>query len=84
MRGVGFVSCGGEEVRGSTFVELSMMEEEHEVYGGDIPEEVEGDLEGDLDGHPDDGNIKVDDVVTDDAASKVLSFCTSFLHFLLT
>lgn len=47
------------------------MEEEHEVYGGEIPEEVEGDLEVDLDGQPDDGVTKVDDVVTDDAASKV-------------
>lgn len=47
------------------------MEEEHEVYGGDIPEEVEGDMEGDLDAHPDDLNLKVDDVGADDVASKV-------------
>ncbi|KAJ7532347.1 hypothetical protein O6H91_14G083600 [Diphasiastrum complanatum] len=43
------------------------MEEEHEVYGGDIPEEVEGDMEADLDGHADDGDPKADD-----AASKEL------------
>ncbi|CAM6084349.1 unnamed protein product [Calypogeia fissa] len=48
------------------------MEEEHEVYGGEIPEEVEGDLEVDLDGQPDDGVTKVDDVVADDASSKEL------------
>ncbi|CAK9212471.1 unnamed protein product [Sphagnum troendelagicum] len=48
------------------------MEEEHEVYGGDIPEEVEGELEGDLDGQPDNGSIKTDEVVADDAASKEL------------
>jgi hypothetical protein len=44
-----------------------MMEDEHEVYGGDIfPEE------GDLDGNPINESIKVDgDVVPDDAVSKV-------------
>jgi polyadenylate-binding protein 2 len=43
-----------------------MMEDEHEVYGGDIfPEE------GDLDGNPINESIKVDgDVVPDDAVSK--------------
>lgn len=53
------------------------MEEEHEVYGGDIPEEVEGDMEGDLDAHPDDLNLKVDDVGADDVASKVSSLARS-------
>jgi polyadenylate-binding protein 2 len=48
------------------------MEDEHEVYGGDIPEEVEGELEGELDGQPENGSIKADDVVGDDAASKEL------------
>ncbi|XP_024356763.1 polyadenylate-binding protein 1 isoform X1 [Physcomitrium patens] len=48
------------------------MEEEHEVYGGDIPEEVEGDIEGDLDGEPDDLVLKGDDTTTDEAASKEL------------
>lgn len=48
------------------------MEEEHEVYGGEIPEEVEGDLEGDLDGHPEDGH-KLDELGGDDAATKVFS-----------
>lgn len=47
------------------------MEEEHEVYGGEIPEEVEGDLEGDLDGHPEDGH-KLDELGGDDAATKEL------------
>lgn len=47
------------------------MEEEHEVYGGDIPVEVEGDIEGDLDGEPDDLLLKGDDTATDEAASKV-------------
>jgi len=46
------------------------MEEEHEVYGGDIPEEAEGDIEVGLDGEPED--LKVDDTVTDEAASKEL------------
>eukprot|EP00245_Coleochaete_scutata_P002759 TRINITY_DN13856_c0_g1_i1.p1 TRINITY_DN13856_c0_g1~~TRINITY_DN13856_c0_g1_i1.p1 ORF type:complete len:223 (-),score=53.02 TRINITY_DN13856_c0_g1_i1:696-1364(-) len=36
------------------------MEDEHEVYGGDIPEEVEGDMEGDMDGQGDDGATKGD------------------------
>jgi polyadenylate-binding protein 2 len=49
------------------------MEEEHEVYGGDIPEEVEGDIEVGLDGEPED--LKVDDTVTDEAASKVIIVC---------
>lgn len=51
------------------------MEEEHEVYGGDIPDEVEGDIEGDSDGEPDDLLLKGDDINTDEAASKVASFC---------
>lgn len=42
-----------------------MDEEEHEVYGGDIP--VEGDLEGDLDAH----NPDVDMSTADDDAVKV-------------
>ncbi|KAG0556646.1 hypothetical protein M758_11G067600 [Ceratodon purpureus] len=48
------------------------MEEEHEVYGGDIPDEVEGDLEADSDGEPDDLLLKQDDAPTDEAASKEL------------
>lgn len=55
-----------------------MMEDEHEVYGGDIPEEVEGELEGELDGQPENGSIKADDVVGDDAASKVYMFFPSW------
>ena len=47
------------------------MEEEHEVYGGDIPDEVEGDIEGNSDGEPDDLLLKQDDPATDEAASKV-------------
>jgi hypothetical protein len=47
------------------------MEEEHEVYGGDIPDEVEGDIEGDSDGEPDDLLLKGDDIPTDEVASKV-------------
>ncbi|KAJ7538411.1 hypothetical protein O6H91_11G046700 [Diphasiastrum complanatum] len=45
------------------------MEEEHEVYGGEIPEEVEGDMDGaaDLEGRADDADPKADD-----AASKEL------------
>jgi hypothetical protein len=56
------------------------MEEEHEVYGGDIPEEVEGELEGDLDGQPDNGSIKTDEVVADDAASKVYIAVSHFCY----
>jgi hypothetical protein len=57
-----------------------VIEEEHEVYGGDIPEEVEGELEGELDGQPENGSIKADDVVGDDAASKVyMSFPSWFI-----
>jgi polyadenylate-binding protein 2 len=48
------------------------MEEEHEVYGGDIPDEVEGDIEGDSDGEPDDLLLKGDDIATDEVASKEL------------
>lgn len=47
------------------------MDEEHEVYGGDIPDEVEGDLEVDSDGEPDDLLLKGNDGATDEAASKV-------------
>lgn len=47
------------------------MDEEHEVYGGDIPDEVEGDLEVDSDGEPDDLLLKGDDIATDEVASKV-------------
>ena len=50
------------------------MEEEHEVYRGDIPNEVEGDIEGDFDGEPDDLLLKQDDPATDEAASKVSAF----------
>jgi hypothetical protein len=57
-----------------------VMEEEHEVYGGDIPEEVEGELEGDLDGQPDNGSIKTDEVVADDAASKVYIADSTFCY----
>eukprot|EP00850_Spirogloea_muscicola_P018691 SM000174S03346 [mRNA] locus=s174:172666:174631:+ [translate_table: standard] len=45
------------------------MEDEHEVYGGEIPE-VEGDLDGE-DGLAEDG-AKADDAAGDDAASKEL------------
>eukprot|EP00850_Spirogloea_muscicola_P014859 SM000109S14173 [mRNA] locus=s109:410873:412861:- [translate_table: standard] len=45
------------------------MEDEHEVYGGEIPE-VEGDLDGE-DGQAEDG-AKADDAAGDDAASKEL------------
>eukprot|EP01018_Ginkgo_biloba_P035072 Gb_34131 [translate_table: standard] len=44
------------------------MEEEHEVYGGDIPEEVEGDMEGDMEAHPQD----VDMTKADEDAAKEL------------
>lgn len=47
------------------------MEEEHEVYGGDIPEEVEGDMDAGLDEEPDDLVLK-DDPTTDEVASKEL------------
>ena len=47
------------------------MEDEHEVYGGDIPDEVEGEIEADTDGEPDDLVLKGDDTTTDEAASKV-------------
>jgi polyadenylate-binding protein 2 len=52
------------------------MEDEHEVYGVDIPEDVEGDLEADLEGHP---YVKEEDITSDDVASKVKSL-PSFLH----
>lgn len=42
-----------------------MEEEEHEVYGGDIPDE--GDMEGDMDSH----GADVDMVHTDEDAIKV-------------
>lgn len=45
------------------------MEDEHEVYGGDIPEEMEGEMEGDTEAHqPDVDMAKADE----DAASKDL------------
>ncbi|XP_024403289.1 polyadenylate-binding protein 2 isoform X1 [Physcomitrium patens] len=47
------------------------MEEEHEVYGGDIPDEVEGELEGDSDGDCEDLLLK-GDIGIDEAASKEL------------
>jgi hypothetical protein len=47
------------------------MEEEHEVYRGDIPDEVEGDIEGDSDGETDDLLLEGDDIATDEVASKV-------------
>ena len=47
------------------------MEDEHEVYGGDIPDEVEAEVEADSDGEPDDLLLKGDDTPTDEAASKV-------------
>lgn len=43
-----------------------MEEEEHEVYGGEIP--VEGEMEGDMDSH----HADVDMSAADDAAVKVL------------
>lgn len=48
------------------------MEEEHEVYGGDIPDEVEGELEGDSDGEGEDVLLK-GDIGIDEDASKVSS-----------
>lgn len=47
------------------------MEEEHEVYGGDIPEDVEGDMETDLEGHPYGRVGKDEDGIGEDTASKV-------------
>lgn len=45
------------------------MEDEHEVYGGDIPEEMEGEMEADTEAHhPDVDMAKADE----DAASKDL------------
>eukprot|EP00897_Mesotaenium_endlicherianum_P004363 jgi/Mesen1/3955/ME000209S02964 len=48
------------------------QEEEHEVYGGEIPEEAEGDLEGDMDAQHDEANAKAEDGAGDDVASKEL------------
>lgn len=45
-----------------------MEEEEHEVYGGEIPDE--GEMEGDMDSHAAD----VDMSAADDDAVKVLLF----------
>ena len=56
------------------------MEDEHEVYGGDMPEDAEGDLEADLEGNP---YIKEEDIMGDDAGSKVKSlpsFCFLILQ----
>ena len=62
------------------------MDEEHEVYGGDIPEDVEGDMETDLEGNPYVRVGKDEDGIGEDAASKVsraLHFLLNFiLHFL--
>jgi hypothetical protein len=55
------------------------MEDEHEVYGGDIPDEVEGEIEADSDGEPDDLVLKGDDTTTDEAASKVSAPLPFFL-----
>ena len=52
----------------------NIMEDEHEVYGGDIPEDVEGDLETDLEGNPYGMDVKEEENIGDDAASKV-NFC---------
>jgi hypothetical protein len=52
-----------------------MDEEEHEVYGGEIPDE--GEMEGDMDSH----HADVDMSAADDDAVKVssLSFVSDFL-----
>ena len=50
-----------------------MEEEEHEVYGGEIPDE--GEMEGDMDSHAAD----VDMSAADDDAVKVLLFFSFFL-----
>lgn len=50
-----------------------MDEEEHEVYGGEIPDE--GEMEGDMDGNHDD----IDMGAGDDDAAKVISFFHLFL-----
>uniref|UniRef100_A0A0D6R4N6 RRM domain-containing protein n=1 Tax=Araucaria cunninghamii TaxID=56994 RepID=A0A0D6R4N6_ARACU len=47
------------------------MEDEHEVYGGDIPEEVEGDMEGDMEAHPHDHDVDMGKA-DEDAAAKEL------------
>lgn len=49
------------------------MEEEHEVYGGDIPEEVEGDMDGDMENHmlPHDVDMGKADEDTDAAAKEL-------------
>lgn len=53
-----------------------MDEEEHEVYGGEIPDE--GEMEGDMDAH----NADVDMATNDDDAVKVLSlYLHSFFQF---
>lgn len=53
-----------------------MDEEEHEVYGGEIPDE--GEMEGDMDAH----NADVDMATNDDDAVKVLSLSLhSFFQF---
>jgi hypothetical protein len=48
--------------------ESDMEEEEHEVYGGEIPDEVE--MEGDMDSH----HADVDMSAADDVAVKVSPF----------
>lgn len=51
-----------------------MEEEEHEVYGGEIPDEVE--LEGDMDAHQADVDMSTAD---DDAVKVFLCFFYNFL-----
>lgn len=52
-----------------------MDEEEHEVYGGEIPDE--GELEGDMDAH----NTDVDMATNDEDAVKVFSLFPLFFPF---
>ena len=59
------------------------MEEEHEVYGGDIPEDVEGDMETDLEGNPYVRVGKDEDGIGEDAASKVSGDLHLLLNFIL-
>ena len=48
------------------------MEDEHEVYGWDMLEHLEGDLETDLEGNPYGRDVKEEDSIGDDVASKEL------------
>lgn len=54
-----------------------MEEEEHEVYGGEIPDE--GEMEGDMDSH----HADVDMSTAEDDAVKVFSFLSSLSSFFL-